>query len=134
MNVSRSLLGLAGVSLLLAGGAFAGAVSKGSLRLYENVTIQGRQIPAGDYRLEWTGSGPDVQVTILNGKETVATVPSRLIPVATKGGSDGYATSKQQDGSLSVTEIFFSGKKYELQVGQESAANPQPAATSGSNN
>lgn len=130
--MSRNLLAFAGASLLLGAAAFAGNITKRDLHLYESVSVQGKQLTPGDYKVEWSGTGPDVQVTILNGRDTVASVPAKVVPTDTKNNSDGYASAKQADGSSDLTSIFFHGERFELQVSQQAAATAQPG-TSGSN-
>lgn len=133
MRISRRFIGFAGAMLLVAIGAFAANATKGTLHLYETVSVQGKQLPPGNYKVEWNGTGANVQVSILNGKDTVATVPAKVVSTNTKNNTDGYSAAKQSDGSNDLTTIFFHGTNFELQVGQESgAAAPQPA-TSGSN-
>jgi hypothetical protein len=102
--------------------------------LYENVTVEGTQLMPGDYKVEWSGSGPDVKVNILKGKETVATVPARIVSESASNNQDGYIVKPGADGSQSLTEVFFTGEKYDLEIGQASNANTtQGANPSGSN-
>jgi hypothetical protein len=134
MNVSRISALLLGSSLLLSASLLAGNSNKKSLHLYESVTVEGKQLAPGDYKFEWSGTGPDVQVNILKGKETVATVSAHIVPVNTPFKQDGYAASAGKDGSPSVTQVFFSGEKFDLELGDASAAKTAPGATtSGSN-
>ena len=86
MSLSRNIFSVAAASLLLAGGAVAAGASKGTLHLFENVTVQGKQLAPGDYKVEWTGEGPNVQLSIEQGKQTVA-VPARVTPVNEKNPS-----------------------------------------------
>jgi hypothetical protein len=130
MRLSRSIFSLGAASLLLAGGAVAAGAGKGTLHLFENVTVQGKQLAPGDYKVEWTGEGPNVQLSIEQGKQTVA-VPARVTPVNEKNPSDGYA-SKQEGGQNVLSEVFFHGKNYEFEIGNQAAAAPQPA-TNGTN-
>jgi hypothetical protein len=132
MRLSRNVLGLGAASLLLAAGAIAANPSKGSLHLFETVTVQGKQLAPGDYKVEWNGEGPNVQLSIEQGKQTVVSVPAQVTPVNEKNPSDGYA-SKKEGGENVLSEVFFHGKNYELAIGNQAAAAPtQPAAT-GSN-
>ena len=57
MRISRSFIGFAGAMLLVASGAFAPNATKGTLRLYETVSVQGKQLPPGNYKVEWNGTG-----------------------------------------------------------------------------
>jgi hypothetical protein len=130
MKGSRNLVTLAGASLLLAASAFAAGTGNGTLHLYESVEVQGRQLPAGDYKVEWNGEGPKVELSITSGKQTVASVPAQVVTVGEKNRTDGYAAKKSDDGKNALTEIFFHGKDFELRVAN---AEPSHSGTSGSN-
>ena len=120
VNISLTFLGGA---LLLAAGAFAGeGANKATLRLQEKVTVEGKQLSPGTYRLEWDGTGPDVRVNILRGKETVATVPAHLVEQQGRNAQDGYGTSAQADGSKSLASIYVAGKHLTLELQGTEAA------------
>ena len=119
VNISLTFLGGA---LLLAAGAFAGEANKATLRLQEKVTVEGKQLSPGTYRLAWDGTGPDVRVNILRGKETVATVPAHLVEQRALNAQDGYATTAEADGSKSLTSIYVAGKNLTLQFQGAEAA------------
>jgi hypothetical protein len=133
MKGSRNLVTLAGASLLLAASAFAAGTGKGTLHLYESVEVQGKQLPPGDYKVEWNGEGPKVELSITSGKQTVASVPAQVVTVSEKNRTDGYASKKSDDGNNALTEIFFGGKNYELRVGNQAGAEPSQPGTTGSN-
>jgi hypothetical protein len=118
-SVSKSLL--LGLALLLATSAFA-AANKGSLQLPDPVTVSGKQLSAGDYSVRWDGSGPNVELNILRGNKVVATTPARLIDLSQKPDNDAAVVKSNGDGSKSLTEIHFGGKKYALAIGSESAS------------
>lgn len=131
MKLSRNLFSLSLASLLLAAGAFAAPASKGTLKLFEPVTVQGKQLAPGKYTVEWNGEGPNVQLNIADGKNVTA-VPARIVPVSAKNRTSGYSSEKQQDGRSELTNVFFEGRAYQLQIGESAAQGGQPAA-SGSN-
>jgi|SRR5580658_954059 hypothetical protein len=133
MKVTKLFTLLAGTSLLFSASAFAGNGGKKSLHFDTSVTVDGKPLPAGDYKFEWSGTGPDVKVNILKGKETVASVPARVVSTPATNKQDGYSATAAKDGSHSLTTLFFSGDKYDLEIGQASAANAAPSATSGTN-
>jgi hypothetical protein len=118
-NISKGLL--LGLALLLATGAFA-AANKGSMQLVDPVTVSGKQLPAGDYSVKWDGSGPNVELSILKGNKVVATTPARLIDLSQKPSGDAAIVQQNGDGSKALTELHFSGKKYALAIGNESAS------------
>jgi hypothetical protein len=131
MKLSRNLFSITLASLLLAAAAFA-SPSKGTLKLFEPVTVQGKQLAPGKYTVEWNGEGPNVQLNIADGKNSVTAIPARIVPVNTKNRTSGYASAKQQDGRSELTNVFFEGKAFELQIGETASQGGQPAA-SGSN-
>ena len=116
-KLSKGLL--LGLALLLATSAFA--ANKGSLQVSDPVTVSGRQLAPGAYTVEWEGNGPNVELNILQGKKVVATMPARLIDLNRSADGDSAVVRKNDDGSRTLAEIRFAGKKYALALGNESA-------------
>ena len=57
---------------------------------FENtVIVNGTQIPPGSYRVQWEGTGSSVKVSIIRGKETIATASATVIQE--KSGFDDTA-------------------------------------------
>lgn len=133
MKLSRNLFNVTLGSLLLATGAFAAPASKGTLKLFEPVSVQGKQLAPGKYTVEWNGEGPNVQLNIADGKNAVTAVPARIVPVSPKNQSSGYSSEKQQDGRSELTNVFFEGKAYQLQIGGEAASQGGQPTANGSN-
>lgn len=120
-TISKSVL--PGLALLLATGAFAANnASKGSFNVFDPVTVNGHQLAPGQYKLTWTGTGSDVELMILSQGKVVATLPARLIELGQAGHDNATESHKNDDGSQSLTQIDFAGKKYALVLGMESAA------------
>ena len=122
---------LFGASLLLASAAFAG--EKATIKLYEDVKVNGKTLAPGRYDLAWEGTGANVQLSIRQGKDTIATVPAQLETSASAPASTGYSTKKEDDGSKSLTNVFFSGKKYSLNFDQQAATTAAPAVSAPAN-
>jgi hypothetical protein len=120
-----------GASLLFASGAFAGDESKGKLHLIEPVTIEGKQVKAGEYNVQREGTGADVKLVITKGKETIATVPAHQVEDKSSRNSEAYGSHTEADGSKTLTTIFFAGNKYDLQSGQDQAAQTPNGSTAG---
>jgi hypothetical protein len=134
MKKMKSSAGFLALTLLLASSAFAGNSNKGTLNTSETITVGGKQLPAGSYRVAWAGTGPTVEVSISEGRETVAKVSAQLVTLDKAGAASGYSTNADQAGNKALTEIFFGGKKYQLSFGEASAATPTPSdKTQGSN-
>jgi hypothetical protein len=127
MRKTKFTAALLTFSLLLAAGTIAGNSNKGTLNVTETVTVGGKQLPAGKYQVEWAGSGSDVEVSISNGKDTIARVPAQVLPLKKAEAGSGYSTNTDQAGNKALTGIFFGGKKYELSIGEASAATATPS-------
>jgi hypothetical protein len=132
MNTKHFAKGLLfGASLLLATAAFAG--EKATVRVYENVKVNGTTLTPGKYDLAWEGTGSTVQLSIRQGGSTVATVPAAVETAKTAPASSGYSTKADGDGSKSVTTVFFAGKKISLNLDQQAVGAAAPAAANQGN-
>ena len=113
---------LPGLTLLLATSTFAANKGNmGSFKVLEPVTVDGHQLTPGQYRLAWDGTGSGVAIMILSQGKLVATVPARLIELGQASRDNATESHKNEDGSQSLTQIDFAGKKYALSFGDESA-------------
>jgi hypothetical protein len=63
-------------------GALAKDKNEGKFTLNDSAQVGSTQLKAGDYKITWEGSGADVQVKILQGKEVVATTSAKLVDKA----------------------------------------------------
>ena len=117
-TVSKSVV--MGLALLLASSAFA--ANKGSLTLLNPATVSGTKLKAGDYKLEWDGSGPDVQVSIMQGKNVVAKVPAKVVDLSAPAQDNAAVVNKSDSGSNTLTGARFAGKKYALEIGESTEA------------
>jgi hypothetical protein len=115
-TVSKSIV--LGLALLLASSALA--ATKGSLQLSNNVTLNGTTLKPGDYKVQWEGSGPNVEVKILRGKNVLATVAAHVIELQTPSASDAAVTRKNDSGPNSLVGVRFEGKRFALELGEAS--------------
>lgn len=124
MKLSKVFLSaLPGLALLLASNAFAAnKTNKGSFELSEPLTVSGHELTPGQYKLTWEGTGGDVQAMILMHGKLVATAPAHLIDLNKPEPSDAVASRQNGDGSRSLTEVDFAGKKYALSFDNGAAA------------
>jgi hypothetical protein len=113
-TVTKSLV--MGLVLLLAGSAFA--ASKATLTLNHETTVNGTKLKAGDYKLQWDGSGPDVEVSIVQGKNVVAKVPAKVVDLNSNAANDAAVIKNNSDGSSTLAGVRFAGKKYALELGE----------------
>jgi len=117
MTTSKSFF--LGLALLLATSAFA--ANKGSLSVQEPVTINGTQLKPGDYKVQWDGNGPSVELSITQGKKVIAKVPAHIVNLEVPSPSDAAVVKNNGDGTKSLSEVRLSGKKFSLSVGEEAA-------------
>jgi hypothetical protein len=104
--------------LLLASSAFA--ATKADLSLPDQVTVNGTTIKAGDYKLQWDGSGPNVEVSILKGKTVVAKIPAKIVDLNSPAANTAVLVTTNSDGSRSLTGARFEGKRFALEIGESS--------------
>jgi hypothetical protein len=115
MNTRKIAKGVVlGMALLMAASALA--ASKGSLQLMDPVTLNGKQLAAGDYSLEWDGTGSNVQLSVLHGKKVVATAPAQVINLEQSPNHSAAIIKNNGDGKRVLADIHFSGKKYALAI------------------
>ena len=130
MKLSKLSLAFFGSALLLSSAAVAGDSNKGSLQLYETVTVEGKSLNPGHYTITWDGSGPNVQVTVLQGKQAVATFPAHLSEQATRNTEDAYGSAADTNGSRTLTAIYPNGKRFSLEIEQAAASQSSTSPTS----
>jgi hypothetical protein len=92
------------MAVILITAAFA-ANNKGSFQVAEDVTVNGQQLPAGDYKVKWEGTGPDVELSILKNNKVVATATARVIELQRPEKNDSVVISNNDDGSGSLSAI-----------------------------
>jgi hypothetical protein len=90
-NIMKRLFGYALMLTLMAAPAFAAKNSQ-SVNFASPVKLGTTNLPAGDYKVTWNGTGDNVQVTIAENGKTL-TVPARL--VAEKHTHKGYVVTRQ---------------------------------------
>jgi hypothetical protein len=128
---------LIGSTLLLSASAFAANTNntnKKTLHLYEAVTVAGTHLAPGDYKVEWNGSGPDVKVDILKGRDTVATFSAQVVSQSARNDQDGYTLKPGKDGAQRLAQVFFTGENYDLNIVPSSSANSMQGSGLGGTN
>ena len=115
-TVTKSLV--MGLALLLASSAFA--ATKAQLELQSSATVNGTQLKPGEYKLEWDGSGPNVEVSIVKGKNVLAKVPAKVVDLPAASANNAAVIKTNDDGTSSLTSVRFEGKKFALDLGQSS--------------
>jgi hypothetical protein len=127
MKMSKLSVFVFTAALLGSSAVFAGDSNKATLKLYETTTVEGKALQPGDYKVTWEGSGPDVQVNIQQGKETVATFQAHVTEQPTRNTGDAYGSSTEPNGSRALTSIYPGGKRFSLELNAGQASNAAAA-------
>jgi hypothetical protein len=112
-TVSKSLV--MGLALLLASSAFA--ATKASLTLQNPTVVNGAKLKPGDYKLQWDGTGPNVEVSIMQGKTVVAKVPAKVVDLSSPAQNNAAVVKHNDDGTSTLAGARFEGKKFALELG-----------------
>ena len=107
-----------GLALLLASSAFA--ATKATLELHNPTIINGTKLKPGEYKLQWEGTGPSVEVSVMQGKNVLAKTTAKLVDLDAPARSGAAVTHKNDDGTVALTGVRFEGKKFALELGDAS--------------
>jgi hypothetical protein len=116
-NIMKRYFGYALMLALMAAPAFAAKNSQ-SLNLATPVKVGTTELPAGDVKVSWTGTGDSVQVTIAQNGKTL-TIPAKLVEekhthkgyvVSREAGADQLQTIQLSNVSLQLDSATASGR------------------------
>ena len=123
MKIPKLVFAFVSAALLFVSAAFAGdTTNKATVRISQSVTVDGKTLDSGKYTAQWTGEGPDVQVTLLKGKNTVATFAAQVKQEPSANPDDAVGTTNGPDGSKQLSSIYPGGKRISLQLNKDGAA------------
>ena len=105
MPVRFALLALA---LTLSVSAFAKPKSE-SITLYQDASINGTNLPAGEYVVKYDVDGSNAQVKFMKGGKEVATANGQ-VKTLTKKPDSSQVVLDNSGNSRSISEIDFGGK------------------------
>ena len=115
-TVSKGLV--LGLAMLLASTAFA--ATKASLQLSNPTLVNGTTLKPGDYRIQWEGTGPNVELSILQGKNVLAKVSAHVVELQTPASYDAAVTHQNASGPNTLAGVRFRGKKTALELADSS--------------
>ena len=111
----KRFFGFALMLVLFAVPAFAGKKAQ-TVIFTTAVQVGSTQLPAGNYKLTWTGSGPSVQATLLQGQKAVVTFSARLVAGKTNPGME----TNTHDGVAALDTIHLSNVSLVLEGAPQS--------------
>ncbi len=119
------------LAILLMATLSAVAQNTGTLNLGYSASLKGKQLAAGEYKVVWETHSPDAAVTLTQKKKVIATVQGKWVDRDTKYEANSAVYSVNPDGSRTILEIRFAGRKGALVFAEESTQSQlSPAKTS----
>jgi len=94
------------LALLFSVCAFARDKNQHSVEISESVQVGGTQLTPGTYKVEWQGSGPEIQVNFVRDGKTVATSPGRSERSISRITKNHWSLSRAVCSSLTQSETF----------------------------
>ena len=102
------------IALLPTVSALARDKNQHSVEISDSVQVGGTQLKPGNYKLEWQGTGPEVQVNFVRDGKTIATAPGTLKTNDPHVTQDDIVTDTTSANTKTLTEIDFSHNKESL--------------------
>jgi hypothetical protein len=85
-----------------------------SVEIFDAVQIASTQLKPGNYKVEWQGTGPVVQVTFQQNRKTVVTVQATLKTNDDQVTRDAIMIEAASGGTSKLEEIDFGHQKEAL--------------------
>jgi len=101
-------LAVLALALMVSVGAFAKPKSE-NLTLYHDATLNGVNIPAGEYVVKYDIQGSNAQVTFMQGRKQVATASGQVKTLNRKSDSSQVVLDTSNN-MRAINEIDFGGK------------------------
>ena len=96
------------------------STSRATLQLQDPMTVAGTQLQSGKYRVEWTGSGEQVEVKIYRGNKEVVATHAQLLKDDTSYDHLSYSVADK--GTRVLTQLYFGKQKCALRLDSGSNA------------
>ena len=109
-------LALLVLALTVALSAFAKPRSE-SITLYHDASVNGTNLPAGNYVVKYDIDGTNAQVKFMQGSKEVASAPAQLKTLPKKAASNQIVLNNE---GRSISEIDFGGKDTAITFGSPS--------------
>jgi len=119
MKIRTSLASSAVLSLVLSAGVFAKDTHSGKFTLSEPAKVGTTELQAGDYKAEWSGPADNLQVSIIQRGQTVATTQGHIKNLDRPAPYSAVSEHTLADQTKTVDEIEFDHSKEALVVGGE---------------
>jgi hypothetical protein len=112
-DMKTKILGLLILSIL-AVNLSMWANNQKTLPFRTEVTLNGNKLPAGFYEISWISHSPEATVTFVRAGQVMVTAMGKWVDRDTKYTTDALVYSNNADGSHTLLEIRFAGRKQAL--------------------
>jgi len=106
------------LAILMTANLWAAAANSHTLSFRTAVTLNGAEMKPGFYVVEWVSHSPEATVTFRRNGQVVATAAGKWVDRDTKSPADSVVYSNNADGSHTLKELRFSGRKQALVFGE----------------
>src|SRR5438552_3511162 len=100
------------------------------LKVAYSAVLNGKEIPAGEYRVSWKTHSPEATIAFARGGEVMLTVEGRWTDRQVRYERNTVVYNLNPDGSRTILEIRFAGLRSVLVFGGTRAAGAGPRAAS----
>jgi maltodextrin utilization protein YvdJ len=126
----KFVVSLLAAALMLPLSAFAANKNSSNVEIPEKVVVNGQQLTPGTYKVEWNGTAPNVEVSILQGHKTVAQAPAQIVNGTFE--QQAIVTHQNKSGANVLDQIQLKNKELNLSASSGANSGNKPATTSGS--
>jgi hypothetical protein len=94
----------------------------GKMSVPDAVQVGSTRLAPGDYNVKWTGTGDNLEITILKGKNVKATAEGKLVELEAPAASNAIVTKSTGSAVRALDQIQFNDRKEALQLSQSQMA------------
>ena len=115
LSIVRGLAVMIALTFSLSAAADGG---KTTIKLFQNASLNGKTLAAGEYKVKWERHSVGADVTFAQGKKEIATVRGKFVEREQPSPYTAVVTKPNGDGTETITELRFEGKKEVLVLNQ----------------
>jgi len=121
LRCSKYMVILAALVVMVPLSAFARPKNERKVTITDTVQVGTTQLKAGIYKVEWSGTGPQLNVSFLKNNKTIATAQGKMLEKNEKATRDTVVL-KTMGNTKRLEEIDFGGRKNALVFSSDQTA------------